>query len=140
MADHLVRGVVHFIDGTKSYGQKGFRKRLVVLRQDAGSYENFVPVEFTRDSCDRVDELRVGDEVEIHCELKGREWQGRWFLSAEGLRFQVLGERPAAGPWDGDDALEKAKAAAGGGGAPVERQRALPESVPDDDDDSSIPF
>ena len=32
MKDPTVRGVVHLIEETKTFGQKGFRKRLVVLQ------------------------------------------------------------------------------------------------------------
>ena len=34
MSDPTVKGIVHVVEETKTYGQKGFRKRLVVLEQD----------------------------------------------------------------------------------------------------------
>ena len=64
MSDATVSGVIHLIEETKTFGNKGFRKRLVVLEQDKGSFTNYVPVEFIRDSCDSVDEMSLGDEVE----------------------------------------------------------------------------
>ena len=96
MSESKVRGIVHLIEETKTYGQKGFRKRLVVLEQDNGRFANFIPVEFIRDSCDTVDEMRVGNEVEITYQLSGRKWQKdpsaevRFFLSAEAISFKVL--------------------------------------------------
>jgi hypothetical protein len=42
MKDPTVRGLVHLIEETKSFGQKGFRKRLVVLEQAKGTFTNFV--------------------------------------------------------------------------------------------------
>ena len=65
MSEPKVRGTVHVIEETKTYGQSGFRKRLVVLEQDKGRFVNYVPVEFVQDNCDTVDDLNVGDEVEI---------------------------------------------------------------------------
>ena len=97
MSDAKVSGIVHLIEETKTYGQKGFRKRMVVLEQDKGSFTNFVPIEFTRDSCDTVDELNVGDEVEITYRLNGRRWQKdehsevKYFLSAEAMSFRLVG-------------------------------------------------
>jgi len=41
MSESKVRGIVHLIEETKTYGQKGFRKRLVVLEQDNGRFANF---------------------------------------------------------------------------------------------------
>jgi hypothetical protein len=103
MSDSKVTGVVHLIEETKTYGNKGFRKRLVVLEQDKGSFTNYVPIEFTRDSCDSVDELNVGDEVEVAYRLNGRRWQKdeksevKFFLNAEALSFQIKGNGAPAG-------------------------------------------
>lgn len=96
MNDPTVSGVVHLIEETKTYGNKGFRKRLVVLEQDKGSFTNYIPVEFIRDSCDSVDQLNEGDEVEVTYRLSGRRWQRdeasevKYFLSAEAMSFKVL--------------------------------------------------
>ena len=49
MSDSTVRGVVHQIEATKTYGQKGFRKRLVVLEQDKGNFTNYIPIDFIQD-------------------------------------------------------------------------------------------
>ena len=97
MSDAKIRGIVHLIEETKTYGQKGFRKRLVVLEQDLGRFTNYVPVEFTHDGCDSVDELNEGDDIEITYRLTGRKWQKdpssdvKFFLKAEALSFRVVG-------------------------------------------------
>jgi hypothetical protein len=97
MSDAKVRGDVHTIEETKSYGQKGFRKRLVVLTQDNGRFVNYIPIEFTQDACDDVDKLRVGDQVEVSYRLSGRKWQKdptsevKFFLSCEATSFRKLG-------------------------------------------------
>ena len=96
MKDPTVRGVVHLIEETKTFGQKGFRKRVVVLEQSKGTFTNFIPIEFVKDSCDAVDDLTVGEEIEVTYRLSGRRWQrdeaseAKYFLSAEGLSFKKL--------------------------------------------------
>ena len=75
MSTATVTGKVEVIEETKTYGQKGFRKRLVVLTQDNGRFTNYVPVEFIQDGCDTVDQLNVGDEVDVTYRLSGRKWQ-----------------------------------------------------------------
>jgi len=111
MKDPTVRGVVHLIEETKTFGQKGFRKRLVVLEQSKGTFTNFVPVEFVKDGCDAVDDLAVGNEIEVTYRLSGRRWQRdaasevKFFLSAEGLSFNRLsGGGPPTN--DSDDAAD----------------------------------
>ena len=89
MSDTTVRGIVHVVEETKTYGQKGFQKRLVVLEQDTGRFTNYIPVEFIRDNCSSADDLNVGDDVEISYQLSGRKWQRdpdsevKYFLTAE---------------------------------------------------------
>ncbi len=98
MSDPQVTGIVHVIEPTKTYGQKGFRKRLVVLEQDKGRFTNYVPVEFTNDNCDSVDDLAIGDEVTIAYRLSGRKWQKdpssdvKYFVNVEALSFSVGGK------------------------------------------------
>lgn len=97
MSEAKVKGVVHLIEETKTFGQKGFRKRLVVLEQDNGRFPNFIPVEFVQDACDQVDGLKVGNEVEVNYRLSGRKWQRdsesevKYFLSCEATSFKILG-------------------------------------------------
>ena len=96
MSEAKIRGVVHLVEEAKTYGQKGFRKRLVVLEQNNGRFSNFVPLEFLKDNCESADDLNVGDEVEFSYQLSGRKWQKdpssevKFFLSAEAMSFKVL--------------------------------------------------
>lgn len=99
MSDGKVQGKVHLIEETKTYGQKGFRKRLVVLEQSKGRFDNYIPVEFLQDNCDSVDEMSVGNDVEITYRLNGRKWQRdansevKFFLNLEAVDFRVLGDQ-----------------------------------------------
>ena len=63
--NNTVRGEVHFVDETKTFGEKGFQKRLLVLTQPDGKFQQFIPVEFIREDCAAADTLNVGDEVEV---------------------------------------------------------------------------
>ena len=102
MSDTTVRGIVHVVEETKTYGQKGFQKRLVVLEQDTGRFTNYIPVEFIRDNCASADDLNIGDDVEVSYQLSGRKWQRdpnsevKYFLTAEALSFKKLSEGGAA--------------------------------------------
>jgi hypothetical protein len=128
MSDPKVRGKVHLIEETKTYGQKGFRKRLVVLEQDQGRFVNYIPLEFVHEGCDSVDELTVGAEVEVTYRLSGRRWQRdensevKFFLNAEATGFKNLSAASGGGteqpeyseefqpsdsdaPWDSDEGV-----------------------------------
>ena len=134
MSDATVRGIVHFIDETKTYGQKGFRKRLVVLEQDGERFTNYVPIEFVRDDCDSVDELSVGDDIEVSYRLSGRKWQKdpsaevKYFLNAEGISFKKVGAGGGASSGDSSDSAS---------GKQSDANDALAEAAYDEND---IPF
>ena len=102
MSNATVRGRVHLIEETKTYGKNGFRKRLVVLEQENARFTNYIPLDFIQDSCDKVDELAEGDEIEVSYRLSGRKWQRdersevKYFLSAEAQGFTKLSGSPSA--------------------------------------------
>lgn len=100
---NTVRGFVYLVEETKTYGQKGFRKRVVVLEQSFDQFSNFIPLEFTQDDCDSVDQLEVGAEVEVTFLLNGRKWQKdansevKFFLNAKATGFTFVGNPPQQG-------------------------------------------
>lgn len=103
MSDGKVEGKVCVIGETKTFGQKGFRKREVVLEQDSGRFTNYIPIEFIQDGCDTVDHMVMGDSVEITFTLTGRKWQKdeasdvRYFLNAQASAWRSLtGAAPVA--------------------------------------------
>jgi hypothetical protein len=113
MSDAKVRGIVHVIEETKTFGQKGFRKRLLVLEQDNGRFPNYIPIDFTGDNCDSIDGLKIGDEVEVTYRLAGRRWQKdptaevKFFLNAEATGFKSMGAK-AGGAVDANAAFAEA--------------------------------
>ncbi len=118
MSDPSVRGTIHLIEETKTYGQKGFRKRLVVLEQPGERFTNFIPVEFTQDRCDSVDTLSVGDQIEVTYRLNGRRWQKdsssevKFFVNVEAQHFQKIDpSAPNAGQSADPSAARDANAA-----------------------------
>jgi uncharacterized protein DUF3127 len=119
MSDASVQGKVHVIEETKTYGQNGFQKRLVVLEQENDRFTNYIPLEFIRDACAQVDEMKVGDQVEVRYRLSGRKWQKdpssevRYFVNAEASGFRVLKEGETGGQLD-EEAANRALAEAAG--------------------------
>ena len=105
-------------------GAAGMRKvTLVVETQER--YPQKLPVEFIKDSAGKADEYSEGDHVTISADLRGREWNDRYFVSINGWRIK------------GEDAMPAGVAAGSGGGAPDFSQD-QPVSVAEKTDD--LPF
>ena len=66
-----VTGTVCHIGETKEFGSSGFRKREVVLVQEQGKYDNYIPVTFILDKCDEADKLSAGTEITVEYRLSG---------------------------------------------------------------------
>ena len=87
-----ITGKIKVINDTKSYGDKGFRKREVVITTE-GNYPQPILIEFVQDKCDVINGYKVGDDVKIGINLKGREWvspqkETKYFNSVEGWRIE----------------------------------------------------
>lgn len=67
-----------------------FKKREIVV-ETADNYSQMISSEFVQDNCDKLDEFNVGDNVRIHFNIRGREWNGRYFTNLNGWRIERLG-------------------------------------------------
>lgn len=100
-------GKIKIIGETQTFGEKGFRKREVVLTTELDSkYPQNILIEFVQDKCDILDGCFVGQDVKIDINIRGREWtnpQGevKYFNTIQGWRLNVVGggnEQQAASP------------------------------------------
>ena len=87
-------GTIKLIQATQTYGQKGFKKREMVLTIP-GKYDQHILIEFTQDNCGLLDQFSVGQNVKISININGREWvspQGetKYFNSIQGWRIEAV--------------------------------------------------
>src|SRR6056300_1746910 len=89
-----VAGKIKWIDETKTYGTNGFRKREVVVTTEE-QYPQHILVEFVQDKTDLLNNYKVGQQVKVNINLRGREWvnpQGetKYFNSVQGWRIEAI--------------------------------------------------
>ena len=63
-----------------------FRKREVVI-DTGGEYPQMIKVEFLKDRISQLDGLSAGDSVTVHFDLRGREWNGKYFSNVVGWKL-----------------------------------------------------
>lgn len=95
-----VTGRVKMVEQTKEVGSSGFRKRDIVVTTDE-QYPQHISVQFVQDKCDLLDAYKVGDNVKIDINLRGREWtnpQGEtvYFNTIQGWRIAKVQDGAAA--------------------------------------------
>src|SRR5690625_7156110 len=89
-----VEGKIKHIDITREYGNNGFRKREVVVTTQE-QYPQHLLIEFIQDKTNLLDAYKVGDDVKIGINIRGREWvnpegETRYFKSIQGWRIDNL--------------------------------------------------
>ena len=75
-----ITGTIHHIGDTETIGDKGFKKRLIVIKT-AAQYDGLIPIEAKMDDCATLDRLQLGQQVNVDIYIGGREWNGRYFPS-----------------------------------------------------------
>ena len=89
-----VQGRIKMIGETQTFGNNGFRKREIVVTTEE-QYPQHIMVEFVQDKTDLLNNYKVGQQVKISINLRGREWvnpQGetKYFNSIQGWRIEAL--------------------------------------------------
>ena len=72
-----------------------FKKREFILTTDGTTpYPQHVSFQCTQDKCELLEQHNVGDEVEVHFNLRGREWNGpngiKYFNTLEAWRITSI--------------------------------------------------
>jgi len=57
------------------------RQFVVKIETKNENYPEYVPFQLMNDRCELIDNIEEGTEVEVSFDIKGREWQGKYFGS-----------------------------------------------------------
>ena len=72
-----------------------FSKREFVLTTEASTpYPQHVPMQVTQEKCGLLDGINIGDEVKVHFNIRGREWNGpqgvKYFATLDAWKFEKM--------------------------------------------------
>ena len=84
----MIEWTICHVGEVMSVGQKGAQKRVVVV-ETIGDYPQKIPCEFFGKNADKADPLRVGDEVLIAVNIRGRESGGKFYGSNDAWFVKV---------------------------------------------------
>lgn len=87
-------GTIKKIGELQTFNSGFQKKELVLLTSEA--YPQPINIEFLSEAIDRLDNYKVGDQVTVHLNLRGREWsspQGevKYFNSITGWKIENAG-------------------------------------------------
>ena len=95
-----LKGVVHHVGETQQISEK-FKKRVLVVfveNTDKPEFSDYIPVDAVQDNVDKLDPLKVGDEVNVGIFLGGRKWEKdgttKYFPDLKLANVEVLSSAP----------------------------------------------
>ncbi len=112
-----------------------FQAREFVIEVADGQYPQMVKFQLVQDKCTLVDEYAEGDVVTVEFDLRGREWNGKYFTNLQAWRMN-RGEDSGDGSNSSAGAASDASSSAASSGATA--PAAASQASADFDDD--IPF
>jgi single-strand DNA-binding protein len=116
MSSYELKGKIKAIFPTEQKTDK-FKSRDFVVETE-GDYPQMVKFQINQDKCNILDNFKEGQEVEVSFNLRGREWNGKYFTNLEAWKvFGVQGETAAA-----------------------QKKEAVEAEVVGDDDNLDLPF
>ncbi len=84
---------------------QSFQAREFVIEIEDGNYPQFIKFQLTQDRCALLDSYEEGNPIKVHFDLRGREWQGKYFTNLNAWRLEALQPattQPAPPPGDSD--------------------------------------
>ncbi|MCP3933520.1 MAG: DUF3127 domain-containing protein [Bacteroidetes bacterium] len=88
-----------------------FQAREFVIEISSGNYPQFIKFQLVQDRCAIVDTFNEGEKLKVHFDLRGREWNGRYFTNLNAWRVEKVEEAPisSVAPTDDDGSFPAAK-------------------------------
>jgi single-strand DNA-binding protein len=90
-------GKVKLIQDPKTF-DSGFTKREMVVVVEDGKYPQEINLEFVQDKAALLDALEPGQEVTVTFDIRGREYNGRYFNNLQGWKVTQLGSNTEEPP------------------------------------------
>lgn len=107
-----------------------FQAREFVIEIDSGNYAQFIKFQLVQDRCALLDDYQEGQPIKVHFDLRGREWNGKYFTNLNAWRLEQASASATSELGATPPAFE------GGGGFPSASDEPASSVAADDD----LPF
>lgn len=86
-----LNGTVKVIFEEKTFGS-GFNVREFVITTEADKYPQDICLQCVKEKVEMVNQLKVGDSVKVSFDLRGREYQDRYFVNLNAWKIEASGK------------------------------------------------
>ena len=81
-----IEGILHKKFDIESKSSSFQTREFVMTTED--TYPQFVKFQLTQDKCNLIDTFQEGDKMKVSFDLRGREWQGKYFTNLNAWRLE----------------------------------------------------
>jgi len=81
-----------------------FQAREFVILISEDNYPQFIKFQLTQDRCALLDDYNEGQKIRVHFDLRGREWNDKYFTNLNAWRLESVPENVAQAPDEGENA------------------------------------
>lgn len=67
---------------------ESFKAREFVLLVESGKYPQYVKFQLTQDRCSMIDPFEENQNIKVHFDLRGREWNDKYFTNLNAWRIE----------------------------------------------------
>lgn len=131
MATYEAEGVLHKIFDEEQKSDRFKAREFVIETED--QYPQMIKFQLVNDKCDLANSHNEGDKVKVSFDLRGREWQGKYFTNLQAWKIESASGDSASG-----GAAPASRSQSSGGTAAATAAVDSSKSQVDFDDD--IPF
>jgi len=69
-----------------------FQTREFVIEVNSNNYMQYVKFQLTQDKCGVVDPFEEGQRIKVYFDLRGREWNDKYFTNLNAWKIEAAGE------------------------------------------------
>lgn len=84
----IITGTIKKIKELETFASD-FRKQQIVVTTDE-QYPQDLPIDFIKDKIAKLDNINLGDKVEVKVNLRGSEYQDKYYSSLNGWYLKLI--------------------------------------------------
>ena len=85
--NYELTGTVKLINELQTFAS-GFTKRELIVTVPDGNYPQDISLDFLKDKVELLNDVAVGDEITVSFNLRGREYNGKYFNNLNAWKIQ----------------------------------------------------
>lgn len=101
-----LEGIVKVIDEIQTFAS-GFSKREFVVEVEDGKYSQSIKFECVKDKTSLTDGLKIGDSVKVSFDIRGNEYNGRYYVNLNAWKVENTGGSGAPDSGEAQDSNDE---------------------------------